>query len=699
MKRSMISIIVPVYNAAGYIRQTIGSVCAQTYTDWELLLVDDRSKDDSVQLIGGIIAEYEKSGMPEGKIRLIRKENNEGAARARNTGLDEAGGRYIAFLDADDIWRPEKLEKQLSYMDKTGAAFVFTSYEFGDADAVPTGKAVRVPRQLSYRKALTRTIIFTSTTLFDTERMDRKLLYMPDIGSEDTATWWRILQSGVTAYGLDMPLVIYRRPAGASLSSSKTTAVKRIWNLYRNVAGLSAVSSVFCMLGWAFHASVRRILDDTVRRHMESFRHFAVLQLSLIGMILLAAIYAVAWFREYYPVLNSISYSKEGYLLGYGIKFTFWGHLLILAVYFLLLLFLSRTAGDTRTGYRRPREVFSGQAMALFLTNLITYLQVSLMRNWLVSVKPILTAFILQLALAAVWAYLSERIYLSVFPPVETLVVTGGEQDTAVSGWFSTRKDRFRVVKEMPLSAGLPAIEEECLRWYGCVAIGNVDPEIRKELTQYCYQHYIRVLFMPEAYDILFAGARYTPMFGTPALEVREYSLRWEQRVIKRLVDIFLALVLMVIGLPVWAYRKLSGKGALRTDICRTKDGNLFECTVFEKEGFGRTLPMLPKVLSGAISMVGPAPVPAEGEYLFNEKDAPADPAEYTDEEKAAAEADRVRAWRYRVKAGIISYAAQQATEESSPEDLLRCDIYYVQNYSLLLDLRILLQALSGAGI
>lgn len=273
MPGSTVSIIIPVYNAEKYIRETIESVCAQTYTGWELLLVDDLSKDGSVPLIEEIIAEKEAQGLPAGKIRLIRKAVNEGAAKARNTGLDAANGRYIAYLDADDIWRPEKLERQLSYMDETKAAFVFTSYEFGDENARPTGKAVRVPRELSYKKALTRTIIFTSTTLFDTERMDRRLIYMPDIGSEDTATWWQILKSGITAHGLDMLLVIYRRPAGASLSSSKTTAIKRIWNLYRSVAGLSPAASAVCMAGWAFRATARRVLDDTVRRRIESFTH------------------------------------------------------------------------------------------------------------------------------------------------------------------------------------------------------------------------------------------------------------------------------------------------------------------------------------------------------------------------------------------------------------------------------------------
>lgn len=269
----MISIVVPVYNAAKYIKETIESVKNQTYKDWELLLVDDCSKDDSAEVIREAIRSYENSGANDsdiegkrskGRIRLIEKEQNEGAAKARNTGIMEAQGRYIAFLDADDIWYPEKLQNELDFMQLHDAAFVYSSYKFGDEDAVPTGKVARVPRHLTYKKALSRTIIFTSTVLLDTKKIDRDLILMPDIASEDTATWWRILQTGVTAYGLDEALVIYRRPAN-SLSSNKGKAVKRIWGLYREIAGLNVPASVFHMFGWAFYATMRRIVNDDFR--------------------------------------------------------------------------------------------------------------------------------------------------------------------------------------------------------------------------------------------------------------------------------------------------------------------------------------------------------------------------------------------------------------------------------------------------
>lgn len=256
----LVSIIVPVYKAGTYIEETIASVVAQTYADWELLLVDDASPDDTCDVITRVLAA--QTPAVQARIHLLRKERNEGAAKARNTGVDAAQGRYIAFLDADDLWDPAKLDRELAYLHEQNAAFVFTSYRFGDEQGRPTGKAVHVPQTLSFREALSRTVIFTSTTLFDTAQIPKERLHMPDIGSEDTALWWTLLRSGITAYGLDELLVTYRRPAGQSLSSNKGTAIRRIWNLYREVAGLNTLQSAWYFVGWAVRATLRRIIPD-----------------------------------------------------------------------------------------------------------------------------------------------------------------------------------------------------------------------------------------------------------------------------------------------------------------------------------------------------------------------------------------------------------------------------------------------------
>lgn len=255
----MVSIIVPVYMAEAYIAETIEMLRRQTYKNWELILVDDASPDNSAEIVQGIIQEaVSQNKLSKERIRLIKKEKNEGAAKARNTGIEHAEGRYIAFLDADDVWKPDKLEKELAFIKDRQAEFVFTAYEFGDEDARGLGKIVHVPERLTYRKALSRTVIFTSTVMFDMSKLTKELIRMPEVESEDTATWWKILRAGYVAYGLNEALVIYRRPK-KSLSSNKFKAMKRIWNLYRKEEKLTILVSAFCFCLWAMRATLRRI--------------------------------------------------------------------------------------------------------------------------------------------------------------------------------------------------------------------------------------------------------------------------------------------------------------------------------------------------------------------------------------------------------------------------------------------------------
>ena len=293
--KELVSIIVPVYRAAAYIAETIAMVEAQTWQDWELILVDDCSPDNSAEVIRntlrkqagwdnaarqsceGVQAEVlmDADGQAEvltaagvrtemftgaggQPVMLLQKQKNEGAARARNTGLDMAQGRYIALLDADDVWYPEKLEREMRFMRQKEAGFVFTAYEFGDSQARPTGRVVHVPERLTYRQALSRTVIFTTTVLFDRKRIPDRLLRMPAVASEDTATWWQILREGYTAWGLNEVLAVYRRPA-KSLSSNKAEAVRRIWNLYRRQEKLSVAASAGYFIMWAYRATKRRI--------------------------------------------------------------------------------------------------------------------------------------------------------------------------------------------------------------------------------------------------------------------------------------------------------------------------------------------------------------------------------------------------------------------------------------------------------
>lgn len=250
-KNDLVSIIVPVYNSERFINDTIRTVQEQTYGNWELILVNDCSTDNSVSII-------EKYVKEDNRIKLINLECNSGAAIARNTGIEQATGRYIAFLDADDLWMKDKLEKQIEFMKKNECAFSFTSYEYAKENGIGTGKKAKAPYKINYKNALKNTIIFTSTVMFNMNLLDKEDIYMPNVVSEDTACWWKVLKKIDYAYGSNEILVYYRRSEN-TLSSNKLVAIKRIWFLYREYEKISFLKSCYYFCIYAIRAVLRRI--------------------------------------------------------------------------------------------------------------------------------------------------------------------------------------------------------------------------------------------------------------------------------------------------------------------------------------------------------------------------------------------------------------------------------------------------------
>jgi teichuronic acid biosynthesis glycosyltransferase TuaG len=231
-----ISIITPVYNSSAFIADTIQSVLNQTYQNWELLLVDDVSTDDSVAVVQSFRDE---------RIKLMRLEKNSGPAIARNTAIEAATGRFIAFLDSDDLWLPEKLEKQLQFMLTQNAAVTHTAYEVIDINGKRIGKIIRAPEVIGYRQLLNYNYIGCLTGMFDTEKTGKML--MPDIPKrQDYGLWLAILRQGFKAYYLDEVLAQYRT-GRQSVSSNKFDTAKYNWQILRETEGLS-----FFKAAWHF---------------------------------------------------------------------------------------------------------------------------------------------------------------------------------------------------------------------------------------------------------------------------------------------------------------------------------------------------------------------------------------------------------------------------------------------------------------
>lgn len=247
---NLVSIVVPVYNAERYLERTIKSVMAQSVEDWELLLVDDCSTDGS----RAILKRYESD-----KIHCFYCEENKGPANARNIGLAHAKGRYLAFVDSDDLWEKDKLERQLAFMRRNGHAFTFTSYEFADEEAKRNGCVAHAPEQVTYQDILRSSTIAPSTAMLDRAQIQDELLRMPlGVEREDAATWMQILKTGVCAYGLDEILTIYCRHKGA-YSGNKFKAVVGKWQLYRKVEGFSAIKAFYYVVVNTWAAVKRRI--------------------------------------------------------------------------------------------------------------------------------------------------------------------------------------------------------------------------------------------------------------------------------------------------------------------------------------------------------------------------------------------------------------------------------------------------------
>lgn len=244
-----VSVITPVYNAEEFLAETMESVLKQSYTAFEFLLIDDCSTDTSAKMI----KDFAKK---DARVKYIKLAENSGAAVARNKGLEEAQGRFIAFVDSDDLWHPEKLEKQLTYMKSEDKAFTYTKYERISEQGEFLG-APAFPSRLNYAGLLKNTAIACSTVVIDRTVIGDFRMPLVRKG-QDTATWLQILKTHDYAYLVDEVLNQYRSRSG-SLSSDKLGALKRTWNTYRNLENLPLHKASYYFVFYVLNAVKRRL--------------------------------------------------------------------------------------------------------------------------------------------------------------------------------------------------------------------------------------------------------------------------------------------------------------------------------------------------------------------------------------------------------------------------------------------------------
>lgn len=435
-------------------------------------------------------------------------------------------------------------------------------------------------------------------------------------------------------------------------------------------------------------------------KRFESLKRIIVLWLSFVGLLMQTAVYAYIWMTYYYPLVNNFNR---------GLKFHQNGHLLVIGIYFVLLFFFTNTYGGLKIGYLKPMDVFLSQFFAVIIVNVITYAQVSLMRNWLVPPGYFGMAAVVQLVIAAAWTWLCNMVYRKVFPPRRMLLIHGERDIEDILRKFASRKDKYKIVKCMDIKEGLWRVEEEIERGYGAIVLWDIQTADRNRLLKYCYSRSIRVYMMPKIPDVLIKGSDQLHLFDTPIFLTREYALTVEQRIAKRLIDIICSLLLLIVASPFMlitaiAIKAYDGGPVLYKQVRCTRGAREFMIMKFrsmrvdaEKDGVARLaakndsritpvgkfiravrideLPQLINILRGDMSFIGPRPERPEiiKQYMENMPEF---------------------AFRMKVKAGLAGYAQVYGKYNTTPYDKLKLDLSYIENYTVWLDLKLMLLTL-----
>jgi glycosyltransferase involved in cell wall biosynthesis len=242
----LVSIISPCYNSSKFISHAIESVLEQTYKNWELIIVDDGSTDNSIE----IIKKYEHM---DKRIKLIEFGKNSGPALARNRAINEAKGRYIAFLDSDDIWLPQKLEKQIAFMIENNIALTYSSYYLIDKNGNNRGVFI-TKKSATYNELLKTCFIGNLTAIYDADIIGK--YFLENIGHGDYTLWLKILKKIAISRGIIEPLAKYRL-SDKSFSANKIKAACWQWKIYSDIEKLGFFSSLYYFLNYIYFGYIK----------------------------------------------------------------------------------------------------------------------------------------------------------------------------------------------------------------------------------------------------------------------------------------------------------------------------------------------------------------------------------------------------------------------------------------------------------
>lgn len=382
------------------------------------------------------------------------------------------------------------------------------------------------------------------------------------------------------------------------------------------------------------------------------------------------------------------------------------GDWLMAAVYSLLLLFFSKMYGGLKIGYLERGNVLYSQILSVILVNMFTYLQIALLAKRFLNPVPFLLMFAVQVIAIGIWTFLANQLFEKLFPPRQMLLIYGDRPSLSLMDKMNCRKDRYQIKEMVHIKKGLETIEQMIPK-YDAVVICDVPSFIRNPILKYCYGQRKRVYMTPKISDILVRSAEDINLFDTPLIMSRNGKMTIEQAFFKRMMDIGLAGAACVIMLPFMAVTALAvklqdGGPAIYKQKRLTIEGREFYVYKFrsmrvdaEKDGVARLasdrdsritpvgqfirkvrldeLPQLFNILKGDMSIVGPRP---ERPEIAKQYEAEIPEFKY----------------RLRVKAGLTGYAQIFGKYNTTPYDKLKLDLHYIQNYSLMLDVKLMVQ-------
>ncbi len=439
-------------------------------------------------------------------------------------------------------------------------------------------------------------------------------------------------------------------------------------------------------------------------RKLETYKRLISLALAGVGLFVEIGVFYYFWKTNFAPSITTLT----------GVNYYYRADLMEVAFYGLILFFLTNMYGGMRIGYLRNAEVVFSQAFATLAANVLMYIELSIMAKRLFILDMFLLMTVIQIITVIIWSNMAYWIYKSIFPPRKMLLVHGERSIEGIMAKFSSRKDKYDIVKCIGISEGVEAVKEEIEAGYAqgeyqAVVIWDIHTQDRNQLLKFCYGRSIRVYVMPKITDVILLGAEELHLFDTPILLTREYSLTMEQQFAKRMIDIVCSGILLILTSPIMlvtaiAIKLYDGGPILYKQIRCTKDQREFAIMKFrsmrtdaEKDGVARLakknddritpigkfirkvrideLPQLINILKGDMSFIGPRPERPEiiAQYM---------------------EIMPEFAYRMKVKAGLAGYAQVYGKYNTTPYDKLKLDLTYIENYSLWMDIQLMLLTL-----